>query len=131
MPGIRRTRAVLTAAVLAAVLSAATGCAGQQRQAPAEQDAAAAPAPTGEHRVRLVSHCGIDVISFDGRNWRATAPAPDPGGRADKSTGVTTYDGHTSGTIRYLDADRIQFTSADPALTIEFRPTDRPVQPCD
>jgi hypothetical protein len=81
----------------------------------------------------MYTHCGIDTVTFGGRDWRAVDPQPEPE-RLPGSDGVTNYTGYTSGEMTLVDRDHLRFVITDPqsvaaGQTMEFMPQPTAAQP--
>ncbi|MCA0145791.1 hypothetical protein [Blastococcus sp. LR1] len=119
---------VVTSAVLVALGGCTDGDGGPVTAAPSPEESPppADPAAVDPVVVDLVTHCGIEVITFEGRTWRAVEAAPEPQ-RLPDAAGVVTYTGTTAGELVLVDDDELRFTVRDPLSAadgqfFDFRP---------
>lgn len=123
--GIPTAAAVATSGGPSAHVTApATASGGTTTQASAPSSEAGPPLPPDvfgpaapqigvDYPFSLLTHCGIDYVTFGGRVWRAVPPEPEPV-RVPDANGMTEYTGYTSGVMRLLGPDSLRFTITDP-----------------
>ncbi|MEQ3553143.1 hypothetical protein WIS52_21960 [Pseudonocardia nematodicida] len=113
-----------SAAVLG-VLLAVAGCSAGER--------GPAPVPVAESEVRepvrVLSHCGVRWMQWQGRSWTAENPQPEPAPLPDPAGGTVTVDGYTTGVVTRTGPDSLIFTAPNLAGPVRFRPGPAP-PPC-
>jgi hypothetical protein len=138
------TATVLIAVGVPIAIGAGTGSPAPRVAAPASTSASPAATPTGAGRTQqlgpgltvqigpshaavgtaypfdVYSHCGFRSITFGGRRWQASPPAPEPELRTPKGADTVTYNGYTSGVMILVRPDLLRFTVTDPDV---LRPT--------
>ncbi|MBN9619063.1 MAG: hypothetical protein J0H43_04950 [Actinobacteria bacterium] len=92
-----------------------------------------APAMTTQ-TVTIASHCGIKFLQFNGRNWQAVNPIPEPPTRPD-AQGNVSLTGGTPGTITLVDHDTLRFVVDEskvnsPVKIVVFHPTTKSIPLC-
>jgi hypothetical protein len=95
---------------------------------PSNWQGPADPAVAVDYPFDLYTHCGIDTVTFGGRQWRADAPQAEPS-RLPDANGVTSYTGYTAGVMRLIDDQHLRFTVVDPLSSADGRTVVFTVQP--
>jgi hypothetical protein len=76
------------------------------------------------YRYDLYVHCGVRFATFGGRWWHAEPEQARPAGQPYRDGNYVT------GTMTLLSPDHARFVSADPDLTVDFRPLTTAPAPC-
>jgi len=83
------------------------------------------PVVGGAYRYDLYVHCGVRFAKFGGRWWHADPEQARPAGQPYRDGN------YVAGTMTLVSPDHARFESADPHLSVDFRPLAAAPAPCE